>query len=227
MPGRYDIGLQQLQLPPFVDIEGSGERSTTIAGNASVLISMSSSELRSLTVEAAGSYTGIEVNGGSAKFTDFTLNLLRGYVGMWTLEAELSMRNVTVFVDAGGSESPVYGLIIENHAGIPAADLDNMKIQTANLLAGTGLLAHYGGANVVLRNGKVTAGIMGYGMTIKNSDVDGVDARGMTIVASKIGTMLADEATRVSFSEIDGIISGTGMSCFSVHDQNYNAVTCP
>ena len=66
-PGIYDIQINSIQMKPFVDLEGSGEKVTTITGaitsgsavpSAGTVIGSDHAELRFLTVENTG--TGIE-----------------------------------------------------------------------------------------------------------------------------------------------------------------------
>jgi hypothetical protein len=55
-PGIYDLGALSLALKPYVDVEGSGERATTIRGNnaAGTVIGAGPVELRLLTLENVG-----------------------------------------------------------------------------------------------------------------------------------------------------------------------------
>lgn len=62
-PGTYDIGTARMQMKPWVDIEGSGLRITTIQGEGNLDLDMlngvvwgaTNAELRELTVKAIGS----------------------------------------------------------------------------------------------------------------------------------------------------------------------------
>ncbi len=56
MPGVYNIGLDSLTIPRFVDVEGSGENTTKITGNRGwgLVHGDSNSEIRFLTVENGG-----------------------------------------------------------------------------------------------------------------------------------------------------------------------------
>ncbi len=55
-PGVYDVGTSSLNMKPFVDVEGSGELTTTIRGhgNAGTVRGAGPSEIRLLTVENTG-----------------------------------------------------------------------------------------------------------------------------------------------------------------------------
>lgn len=67
-PGFYDIGSTALSLPSHVDLQGSGEDTTTILGEGSlVLTTAASTQVRYLTVSdtnVAGSATAISTGGG-------------------------------------------------------------------------------------------------------------------------------------------------------------------
>lgn len=52
-PGTYDLGTAALEMRPFVDIQGSGERLTTLRLSGASLVGANDSELRSLTVESS------------------------------------------------------------------------------------------------------------------------------------------------------------------------------
>jgi hypothetical protein len=63
MPGVYSVGLNSVQMYPYVDLEGSGENSTIISGNfgddwrSGVVNGTDFSEIRLLTVENTGGGT--------------------------------------------------------------------------------------------------------------------------------------------------------------------------
>jgi hypothetical protein len=67
-PGVYDLGTTQLTIPSYVDVQGSGQDTTTIEGEGPVTISAASAtEVRALTVtdtNATGSAEAIATSGG-------------------------------------------------------------------------------------------------------------------------------------------------------------------
>jgi hypothetical protein len=151
---------------------------------------------------------------------------------------ELAMKNVTILVDAGGAE--VFGLIIQNQLDNPPADLDNVSIRLINGSANAyGMLAAYGAAQVVFRNGTIDVacspsspcwGLDANGVTVRNSEIRSTwgGVRGARVIGSRIeGTAQSVGGGLVSFSEVAGGPVGTGTSCFNVHDESFNAVTCP
>jgi hypothetical protein len=67
-PGSYDLGSAELTLPSYVDLQGSGQDTTKIAGEgAGVVNAATNTEIRELSVsdvDASGSATAIETGGG-------------------------------------------------------------------------------------------------------------------------------------------------------------------
>jgi hypothetical protein len=100
-PGTYDLGTSRLTMKANVDIEGSGEGVTLISGsatsnnaNAGVVISVSNTELRFLTVECYGGNahcTGIYTGNSSGTISHVTALAVSG-----TLE------NIAIYNDLTG-----------------------------------------------------------------------------------------------------------------------------
>jgi hypothetical protein len=67
-PGVYDLGTTQLTIPSYVDLQGSGQDTTTIEGEGPLTLSAASTtEIRALTVtntNATGSAEAIATSGG-------------------------------------------------------------------------------------------------------------------------------------------------------------------
>jgi hypothetical protein len=242
MPGVYNIGAQTVQLPAFVDMEGSGEGTTSIVGSGiASMLNMSSSELRSITLDqnASTDYAYTLIATGVAKLANVTIRATCGYAsgGMFGGDSELVLKNVAIILNAGGHQT--WGLTIQNSTSL-ASDLDNVSIKITNGGPGTmGILAAYGTENVVFRNGKVDvdcdpmsscSGISANGMKVMNSDIrskwsGAVGVR--SISGSRIeGLQQAVAGSLVSFSEVVGPV-GAGNTCFNVHDANLTAVSCP
>lgn len=87
-PGPFDLGERRLVLPPYVDLEGSGARSTTLvssarppgssASRAAVQLSRESSlgQLQLLVSESSsGGVTALEVSGGSPRLHDLEIRV--------------------------------------------------------------------------------------------------------------------------------------------------------
>lgn len=103
-PGIYDLGQNKLVMQSYVDIEGSGENTTTITrsvlsdanpmSDAATVMGASSSELRFLTVEnQGGASAGVEVN--------FAIGIFNEEI------QDFKMTNITVEA-SGGNET--YGV---------------------------------------------------------------------------------------------------------------------
>jgi hypothetical protein len=112
MPGRYDIAANNVQMQQYVDLEGSGEKTTIISGTGggqnflNVIAGSSHAEIRNITIEAIG---GISA----------------GIVGVYSQGAP-KLTNVSIF---GTSTNMVQGLHFEPldpQGG--NVDLNNVKI---------------------------------------------------------------------------------------------------
>jgi hypothetical protein len=83
MPGIYDIASNDLQMQEYVDLEGSGEYTTTITGTGggqnylNVIAGASNSEIRNLTIDARGgsnsAIAGIFNRGTTPKISNVTI----------------------------------------------------------------------------------------------------------------------------------------------------------
>ena len=73
-PGIYDLGSEPLALKPYVDVEGSGELTTTISSTAAIpatLVAANNSELRFVSVRGTNT-VALYSNGVSPRFTHVT-----------------------------------------------------------------------------------------------------------------------------------------------------------
>lgn len=122
-PGSYDLGAQTLELPPFVDLEGSGRSITTIrcacastsntdVGEGSVVHLDASSALRSLSVlnNATGDHRhGVDISGevGRARLDDVEVIVdgAPGFAsGVWVgSDAGADIRDAKVQVSGSGA----------------------------------------------------------------------------------------------------------------------------
>ncbi len=121
MPGVYDVGSSSVIMQPFIDVEGSGEKTTKIAGaidgtslppNAGIVKGASNTELRFLTVE--NTYTGVATaivnSGASTSILHVTATALAGtfgYAGINNLSSP-AMTNVTATASGTISGCGVY-----------------------------------------------------------------------------------------------------------------------
>ena len=123
-PGTYDLGVARLIMKANVDIEGSGEGVTLISGaatsnnaNAGVVISVSNTELRSLTVECYGGNahcTGIYSGNSSGRMIHVTALALNGTLENIAIYNDLTggtpvLRDVTA--TASGAVSTNFGIL--------------------------------------------------------------------------------------------------------------------
>lgn len=114
-PGVYDVGGNQVQTKPYLDVEGSGQQVTRIKGTYPAVGALSgfvqvvsNSEIRMLTVENYGGgsawYTGIAVwNELNARISDVTVLVHSGdaHSGIDIGGQGTVVRNVTVVASGG------------------------------------------------------------------------------------------------------------------------------
>ena len=111
-PGIYDIGVGSCQMKEYVDVEGSGENTTTITGHngVGVVQGASNAEIRFLTVRNTGGGTeaiGIYNPSASPKIMNVTASASGGInynIGVENAFSSPTMTNVTVSA-SGGSNS--------------------------------------------------------------------------------------------------------------------------
>jgi hypothetical protein len=128
MPGIYDLGNNALTMKPYVDIEGSGENTTTITAthssgskdaNSATLVGATNAEIRFLAVENQGgsSYSFAIYNSStSPKITNVTATASGGNqsYGMYNNSSSPTMTNVTA---TGSGGTHCYG--VYNYASSP------------------------------------------------------------------------------------------------------------
>jgi hypothetical protein len=121
MPGLYNLDSNHLVMQPYVDLEGSGEKTTTIAGNNAtlngVLRGASNAEIRFLSVINTGGGTlsiAISNIDQSPKINHVTATAAFGVEshGIHNSNASPTMTNVTV---SAGAQTSSYGVF--NTAG--------------------------------------------------------------------------------------------------------------
>jgi hypothetical protein len=126
-PGIYDLGATSLVMKPYVDVEGSGQGSTTVRGPGNddfpayataIVVGGVAAELRNLTVSSVGQasqaaslgiYMGLP---GVGSIRDVTV-VSGGATANWGIRnqgASPTIQNVTIDVSGGGDES--YGISV-------------------------------------------------------------------------------------------------------------------
>jgi hypothetical protein len=123
-PGTYDLGASELVMKPYVDIEGSGQGSTVVSGEANndstyqtgIIATANAAELRNLQVVSQGkasqaSALGIFVPAGAASsIRDVTVvagGATANY-GIRNLSSSPLIQNVTIAIASAGTAS--YGI---------------------------------------------------------------------------------------------------------------------
>jgi len=134
MPGVYDLGTNFVQMLPFVDVEGSGENTTTIKGRGQqVVLGANSSEIRFLTV----------LNDSAAVpfgFAIFNRNISTG--------SPFKITNVKAI--SSSTATTLGNVAIQNENAL--CTLLNVKAVAENSLGYNRAIFNYGGSHVSLTN---------------------------------------------------------------------------
>lgn len=199
MPGVYDLGLATLVMKEYVDIEGSGELTTRLRGNAGgagIVAGASRAELRNLTVEATGvdgdvvgifngnasprlSHLAVEVHGDKSSF------------GIYNMMAAPRLVDVTVTVVGSDATFGIFNL----HS--------SPEIRNSSVTAGNGIYTASSGT-VRLEGSVITGSIL----TIYNDT----------------GTTTRIANTRLT----GGRVANNGLlSCTGVYDDTFLPISCP
>jgi hypothetical protein len=169
-PGIYDVGFDRLAMKPWVDIEGSGQLTTTITGpgnadGATGTVSGSSNaEIRSLTIQSVTSgetfSTALANVNQSPRVTDVTIEATRSGPGIsrgvYNSGASPVFRNLTVrsTADTGGA----VGVFSESSSHITFTNVDVIANAngTVGLVQSEGSLIFLGGTIRVSSNNDAT-----------------------------------------------------------------------
>lgn len=103
MPGIYDLAGASLQMQPYVDLEGSGEKTTTIASSTAngAIRGAANTEVRYLTVQAGGGAGIVNQSAGPMSITH--VSIASSYIGISNLYTALSLNQVTISGDGGAA----------------------------------------------------------------------------------------------------------------------------
>jgi small nuclear ribonucleoprotein (snRNP)-like protein len=213
LPGIYDIGTNTLEMKPYVDIEGSGEKVTIIRGssddNSGTLVTMSShTEIRFLTVENTG--------GGNYSVAISSPPAL-----------EVKITNVRIIVSGGTTKNIGFSSITHLMPPLSSIRLTNVTINISGNATNYGVLKSIDGSfnlnNVTI---SVIGGNKDYGVaTDGGTTIDGSTIKAETSIYNLGGTPVG-----VINTMIDGSVSGPGTTkCAGVYDENFTfyANTCP
>jgi hypothetical protein len=114
-PGIYDLGPTPLYMSPYVDIEGSGEGVTRLIGstgggspNTGTVFASGWAEMRSLTVESAGTNVHVAIFGaGLVRLTHVTAKATGGDfpIGIYNIYGSPTLTRVTIASSGGAFSS--------------------------------------------------------------------------------------------------------------------------
>jgi len=147
-PGIYDLGSEPLALKPYVDVEGSGELTTTISSTAAIpatLIATNNSELRFVSVRGTNT-VALYSNGVSPRFTHVTATSSGGSFN-YPIEVTGGVPLLTDVTTAGTGGAQAAGLV--NFGGGSNLIAVNSSFTGSGASSvNVGLLA-YGGASAI------------------------------------------------------------------------------
>ena len=235
-PGIYDIGTSSLHMKEYVDIEGSGEKTTKITGAVThsgppitngTINGASNAELRFLTVEntGVGTYTVALMNSSaSPSILHVTVSVSGGTTssyGVLNVNSSPKMTNVTARASGG----------TPNNLGV--YNTYSSPVMTNVTASGSGGFINYGVYNTtssspIMTNvtASGTGGTTGYGVFNRTSGTIKINHSVIIGTTSTInnGTGVT---TRVSNTQLDGgAVSNAGtLTCVGAYDENYVALS--
>ena len=229
MPGVYDVGTSTVLMQNYIDIEGSGEGTTTITGNvatgtAGVVNGASIAEIRFITVKNTGGGTSamaIYNSGAAVKITNVTA-MASGATYNYAVYSESSSSPLMLNVTASASGGTGSYAIMNSSASV--ATLTNVTA-TASGASGSNIGVYNSGSSatmlsvtVVATGGTANTAVNNYGggstysVKIKNSVINGT-----TFSISNQPNF----TTHVGSTEISGALIGSGVTCAGVYNAAY------
>jgi hypothetical protein len=207
-PGIYDIGTSSLQMKPYVDVEGSGENTTTITGHidsssSGVVQGASNAEIRFLTVKNTG--------GGSFA------------VAIYNTSASLKMTNVT----ASASDAS-YNYGVYNSTSSPT--MTNVTTSASGGFINSGVYNSISSPTMTNVTASASGGTHNYGVY---SVTSGTIRINHSVIKGSTNTVWIGSGvtTYVGNTQLDGDpVSNSGvLICAGVYDENYTfyASSCP
>lgn len=229
MPGEYIINTSNevhFILKPYVDIEGAGENVTKIKGTFSPVHAISdlgNVEVKHLTIEADGQGVGdgvaLFVTGKGLKLSHVTLYSYNtdtpctvqhyNYMG-----GKLYLSNVTVIAYGASFSAGVYS------SAATTVVSDSTIISSA--IQSYGVWSVYG-ATVEINRTNITAS----DLALKSTHASKVTIKGSSVKAPTIVSNNDNSTLMAAYTQFDGTLAISGMSCFGVYDANYAPITCP
>lgn len=234
-PGIYDVGTTPLTMKPYVDIEGSGEGTTTLLGITSgsspgtgTVVGSSNAELRFLTVQSAGANVHVAVfTSGSVRLTHVTATATGGNVpiSVYNINGSSVLTSVTISSSGGYSSGfyNVFGSPTLVDASVTSGqtavfnDRGNLTIRGSVLSGGsTGLVASTDSGSP----GSFLATVEGSKVFGGSNSISAASAAGSTMTVLVGASQLAG-----------GSVTGSGtVRCVGVYDASFNSpgyTVCP
>jgi hypothetical protein len=211
-PGIYDVGATGAEMQPFVDIEGSGELTTSITGTDVTLTTADGVELRDLNVKCAGTCVAILNEGGSPIISRVTAvaNAAAASAAIYSTDGSPFLRDVTAIAQG------VDALAIEIDAGSAFLRGVDVSASGSGATGPSGVVVFDGTAYLtdctvgVIANPATTDAIgvyLGRQMNAGALELDNVDVR----VSSNTGVGVLAESTVAATAQVikirDSVVS--------------------
>lgn len=143
MPGTYDIGTNRMSMPSFVDVEGSGESTTTIVGSGGVIVDITgSAELRQVTVAGRSETVSVAVLTGAsakAKLKHTTISVTGGLAAPQTglsCRNDCDVRDTTIVMRGANALTGVNAYSVVSTYASPLV-LDGLTVSVESTTPGT------------------------------------------------------------------------------------------
>lgn len=185
LPGTYDLGARSISLPIHVDLEGSGQKVTTITGATSstlgmVIVSTGDREVRNLTIESTNGAVALLLSRSSSRIVDVTVRSSGSAFTNTAILAQscLDARLERVFASATGAS--------QEAIAVRAAGPNELVI-ARSVLSASGAAEVYGiynagGSNVRLLHSEVEV----FGASLNALGVYQYVAGSVTVLASRV-----------------------------------------
>ena len=160
MPGVYNIGANSLQMQQYVDVEGSGEDTTNIAGGngGAVVNGASNAEIRFLTVTNVSSTgPGYAINNFNCSPTLSNITAIvsaDGCIGIQNYYSSANMKNITILASTPFNYQLASTTGITNVSSSPL--ISNVTITVSGGNGSSGI--SNSSSNPTITNGTITTG---------------------------------------------------------------------
>ncbi len=246
LPGVYNIGGNTLQMQSYVDIEGSGEKTTKITGNVyGALVSGANAEIRFVTIENTLEHAFANTN-ASPSIINVTL-LARMFGLSNDLSSSPVLANVTIKVDGGDSASSM-GILNNFNSSTVVRDVridvtgtgNNIGIRndhqssltmthvTIDLHGGPyGIYSSYA-SSATIKDSTITGAAFG---VVNQPNAGAVIKIDHSLINASANTIWnASGAIYIADTKLEGgpasNPAGT-LKCVGVYDGDYNSIICP